>query len=1288
MKIITRNGETEEVRLDEITERIRKACSYCNNLDNRIDPVVVSMKVCNSIRDNITTSELDEVTARICMNLSLENPDWGNLGSRIIVSNHQKNTKWSFSQAMSDLYHNKDRNGESCPLVSTDVYELSKIYEHLIKPERDFLIDFFGFKTLEKSYLLKTNEKIIRETPQYLWLRVAIGIWGKNEKKVENTYNLLSQKFFTHATPTLFNAGTPRPGMLSCFLLGTEDSVDGIYKTISDCAKISKWAGGIGIHVSNIRCKDSYIRGTGGKTSGIIPMLKVYNHTARYIDQAGKRKGSFAIYLEPHHGDIFDFLKAMRNHGNEESLARDLFYALWIPDCFMEAVKQDDWWYLMCPDECPGLPDCYGEDFEKLYFGYVEQEKYRRKVKAREVWDEILKSQIESGLPYIGYKDHVNRKCNQNNLGVIKSLNLCIEITEYSDSKEYACCFTKDTKILTSTGIKDIIDCDNEMVFSYFKNDKNFEKTQHFEKAKLVCNGKKEVYEIKTFGDTPIKATKNHPFLVLERRNKNTKINKYKWKNVNELEIGDKIINPRIDTIPEFLNSSAIENEDTDFQTAGWIMGDGWLSKYGWGVCFGAHEIYAQDIVLNKLNEFHQSVLKIGNGKFASKVPGVCKKGNRWVAIKNQKRIGYFDKEIEAIEAIEAIGKIDKSDFYYNVSKYTQPNGVVNWQSSKGSFKQILKDKFGFYQVLGKHKKITEKIKNSTPNQQANFLSGIWSADGCVYEDKRGHCCLSYTSASKELLKDIHNMLLPFGIKSKYRHGEVKCRKGRFQGTVRIHDLKSKENFLKYIGFLLCPEKHNKLEFLLQQDIEKRERIPRYSDYSKIKSITKIGFETVYDLCLSDSHNFLANGLVVHNCNLISLSLPSFLKVSSNFPSTRYDIIIYTKPNCVWCDLIKVFFRQNLSKNTTGCIIHYNANSEEVLENFKNTMGITVYPKVFVSEDGIRPKLIGGFEDTVAYFRPEIDYSKLEEVVGTAVDNLNKIIDINYYPVPETKISNLKHRPIGIGVQGLADLFAKMWIIYDSDCGRKINKLIFEAIYYYAMKKSLELSKINESYSSFNGSMLSEGKFQFDLWGVKPSGNWDWESLRKDVVKFGTRNSLLVALMPTASTAQILGNNESFEPISSNMFVRRTLSGEFIVINKYLMNILHQLDLWNEEMKYKIMYHKGSIQNIKEIPSFIRDMYKTVWEIKKKTLIDMMADRGAYVDQSASFNLYAEECTPELLTKCHLHSFNRGLKTGCYYIRSRPACDSQSFTIDPSLEKKFKQELLEKEKEVCEMCSA
>jgi ribonucleoside-diphosphate reductase alpha chain len=805
MKVITRRNQTETIDLNKITERISKAIAQCfGGSDSTLDPIEISLKVCSSIHDNIHTSELDEETARICMNLGWINPDYSKLGSWIMISNHQKNVYWSFCEAMLSL--KSLLTDELCYLIK----QYGKDIEAMIQPERDFNLDYFGFSTLKKSYLLKTQDGIIRETPQYLFMRVALGIWGRNREKVKETYDMLSQKYATHATPTLFNSGTGG-GLASCFLLGTRDSVSGIFKTVTDCAQISKWAGGIGVHISNIRCKGSYIKGTGGQANGILPMMKIYNDTARYINQSGKRNGSFAMYIEPWHGEIRTFLKAMRKHGNEDVVTRDLFFALWIPNYFMDCVIENREWYLMCPNECPGLNDVYGDAFKTLYECYISKGQYLEKVQARSIWEEICKSQVETGMPYMLYKDHINEKSNQKNIGVIRSSNLCSEIVEYSDSNEYAVC------TLAS-----------------------------------IC-------------------------------------------------------------LPRFLN----------------------------------------------------------------------------------------------------------------------------------------------------------KVKINSPLRIV---------------------CASQDNPIAKLIRT----------------------------------------------------------FLDEQGIQYR-------------------IETAND-------------------NLTP--------------------VVWWNNEC-----------------------------------------------------------IGGFEACLNAFRPRMNYGLLRHTVHLLVSNLNQIIDMSFYPVNETKVSNEKHRPIGIGVQGLADVFSECWYPYASTGAKELNKLIFEAIYYFALEKSCELAKIDKPYETFQGSPLSQGQFQFNLWNVPQTSNWKWDELRTHIQKYGVRNSLLIALMPTASTSQIMGCTECFEPRTSNIFTRRTLSGEFQVVNDQLIHILNALGLWNETTRQEIIQHRGSIQSLDNCPQYIKDMFLTAWEIKKTDMINMSADRSPYVCQSQSLNFFIEDCNSNILTKIHTYAYRKGLKTGSYYIRSKPSTNADTFSI-------------------------
>ena len=767
MFVVKRDGRKEPIMFDKITARIRKLNYGLNPL---VDPVRVAMRVIEGLYDGVTTSELDNLAAEIAATMTTTHPDYAKLAARISVSNLHKNTKKSFSETMTDLYvYVNPRTGKKAPLLSDEVYKIiqknaDKLDSSIIY-NRDFGYDFFGFKTLERSYLLKLNGNIV-ERPQHMLMRVSIGIHLDDIEAALETYELMSKRYFTHATPTLFNSGTPKPQMSSCFLLTMkDDSIDGIYDTLKQTAKISQSAGGIGLSIHNVRATGSYIAGTNGTSNGIVPMLRVFNDTARYVDQGGgKRKGSFAIYVEPWHADIFDFLELKKNHGKEEMRARDLFYAMWTPDLFMKRVEENAEWTLMCPNECPNLFDVHGDEFDALYLKYEKEGKGRKTIKARDLWEKILESQIETGTPYMLYKDSANRKSNQKNLGTIRSSNLCTEILEYTSPDEIAV------------------------------------------------------------------------------------------------------------------------------------------------------------------------------------------------------------------------------------------------------------------------------------------------------------------------------------------------------------------------------------------------------------------------------------------CNLASIALPMFVK------------------------------------------------------------------------DG------------------EFDHQTLFDVTVRVTKNLNRVIDRNYYPVKEAENSNFRHRPVGLGVQGLADVFIMLRLPFTSDTAKQLNQDIFETLYFAAVTASAEEAKKDGPYQTYKGSPISKGEFQHNLWGVKDeelSGRWDWLKLRKTVKKQGVRNSLLVAPMPTASTSQILGNNECFEPYTSNIYTRRVLSGEFIVVNKHLLEDLVDRGLWNEDMKQELMRNNGSVQNIDGIPDDLKELYRTVWEMSMKDIIDMSRQRGYFIDQSQSLNLFMEGATMAKLTSMHFYGWKSGLKTGMYYLRTKSAVDAIKFTLDT----KSKAEI-EKDKEI------
>ena len=837
--VIKRDKTKEILSYDKIYNRT-KTLGDIYNISIEYSALVT--KIIDLLYNNIETSKIDELMAQQCASMASIHSDYSRLSALISISNHNKETKKPFKDTVNILKQKKGYlSDEYINFVNND----SDKYENMIDYNRNYLIDYFGYKTLERAYLMKNNN-IIVENIQHMWMRVSIQIHGNNFEKVKETYDGLSNKLFIHATPTLFNSGTKKAQLSSCFLLGMEnDSIDGIFNTLKDCASISKWAGGIGLHIHNIRCEGSHIVGTNGTSNGIVPMLRVFNNTARYVDQGGgKRNGSFAIYIEPWHGDIESFLDLRKNHGDEEMRARDLFYALWIPDLFMDCVENDKDWYLMCPNESKGLSDCYGEEFNTLYQKYIDQKKYIKKLKARDIWWKILDSQMETGTPYMLYKDSANKKSNQKNIGTIKSSNLCCEIIEYSDK-----------------------------------------------------------------------------------------------------------------------NESAV-------------------------------------------------------------------------------------------------------------------------------------------------------------------------------------------------------------------------------------------------------------------------------------------------------------------CNLASISLSSFVEFPAN--KLNGNNILYTKNNCKWCSYLKHFLDYN--KISYKCK-HIEDND---IETIKSTLSINTFPQLYNEN-----KKIGGYSDVIKLFTPSYNYDNLHKITKIITENLNHIIDKNYYPTNKTKISNLRHRPIGIGVQGLADTFSMMNISFTSEEAKVINSNIFETIYHATMEKSMELAKENGKYETFTGSPLSEGKFQFNLWNFENNNaRYNWDELRDNIMEHGVRNSLCVAPMPTASTSQILSNNECFEPYTSNIYSRRTLAGEYMIINKHLIKELCMLKIWNYKIKNDIIRDKGSIQNISEIPDYIKDKYKIVWEMSMRTIIDMAKDRGKYICQSQSMNLWIEDPNYNNLTKMHLYSWKAGLKTGIYYLRRKAKHQAQQFTVEP--EKK----LVKDEDQECLSCGS
>jgi len=1137
--VTKRSGKNEVISFDKILNRIKKLGK--NELD--VNYTSLTVKIIDRLYPNIPTTMIDELTAQQCASLATKHPDYGILASRVLISNHQKNTDDNFFKITKQLYNFKDVNDKNVPLISKNYFNVVKKNKSIVQGwldyDRDFLLDYFGFKTLERAYLMKIDKAIV-ERPQHMWMRVSIGIHGDDLKRAKETYDYMSQKFFTHATPTLFNAGTPRSQLSSCYLIGMEDdSIAGIYSTLTDCALISKWAGGIGLHIHNIRSSGSHIRGTNGTSNGIVPMLRVFNGTARYCDQGGgKRKGSFAIYMEPWHGDIEDFLEMKKNHGDEEMRARDLFYALWIPDLFMKRVMENKKWTLMCPDKCPGLSDVYGDKFVQLYEKYERDGRGIKTIDARKIWLKILDSQIETGTPYMLYKDHCNNKSNQKNIGTIKSSNLC--------------CVKGDTLLLTDKGHLKIENLKDNKVNVW--NGKEFS-----EVTVKQTNDSEELLTIEFSDGATLTCTKYHKFYIQK---------KYPTSKMK------------------------------------------------------------QDIIKSKSVELVEAKdLKINMKLIKCEYPIINNKKDLQFSYTN----GFFS-----------------GDGTYN----------TNNQSLEKQYKS-LKDKF-FVPI------------NYSLQSKLEWFAGYCDADGCIVRNDKNQS-LQISCIHKEFLINIKLMLQTCGISSKVT---LNMEERLWRLLVNSNDLQS----LTKLGF--SPKR-----LLIKEHSPQRNA----SAFVKISKITDNN-EVDKTFCFNESkrHSGIFNGVITSQCeimeysdsketavcNLASVGLSKF--VENPNPLYHKDIKsikMYSKTNCKWCKRTKELFDNN-GFDYEEINLDDDEKRKEFYNSVNETKKINSVPQIYINN-----KRIGGYKELIKILKPTFNYELLHKITKIITYNLNKVIDINFYPTSKTKTSNKRHRPIGIGVQGLADAFALMNLPFNSDEAKEINKNIFETIYHAALESSMEIAIEDGSYDTFEGSPASKGILQFDMWDVKPSNRYSWSSLKQKIKKYGLRNSLLVAPMPTASTSQILGNNECFEPFTSNIYVRRTLAGEFIMINKYLIRELIKENKWDEKIKNEIIKDNGSIQNIEHLSKELKEKYKTVWEIPMKDIIDMSADRGAFICQSQSLNLWMKVPTYDKLTSMHMYAWKKGLKTGLYYLRTKAKAAPQQFTIEPDKKN------IPYEDEVCDMCS-
>ncbi len=1307
MYVIKRNGEKEKVMFDKITLRISKLIDESET--QFLDPMMIAQKVINSIYSGVTTEELDLESAKICSNITI-NPLYNKLAGRILASNLHKKTLNTFVEKMEQIQ-------SDCSLLDEDwlnwIIINRESINNMMDYSRDYTFDFFGFKTLERSYLLKNhNTNQYYERPQDVFMRVASFINMGDLEKVKITYDLLSTKAYTHASPTLFNAGTKRPQLSSCFLLNTNDSLEGITKTWDRVAQISKWAGGIGLHVSNVRSKNSIIRGTNGVSSGIIPMLQVYNNIARYINQAGKRKGSFAIYLENHHADIEDFLELRKNTGAETERARDLFLALWVSDLFMEQVEKDGDWYLMCPDECPNLNEVYGKEYEELYWSYVNQKKYRKIIKARKLMEKIMDSQLETGTPYILYKDHANEKSNQKNIGIIKSSNLCVDY---------------DTHIITNEGIFKIGDLENKNI--------NIWNGSEFSKVDIKKTNTNQIMNKIIFSNgEELVCTPEHKFYIQTKYTHSAHNKTAHSKNwMKEIRAKDLKENMKIIKF-EF---PIIDNKNEEFNypyTHGLFCADGtyYLEKDEIKQCnynkFENNDFCKKHLFMKNYSKNNDLIINkdICNGIVGIKRPLLFLYG------KKQKLEKYINIRDDCNKRINT--KINRTDFSLPIDlpeKYIVPY-------------------------------------NHSLNIKLRWLEGFVDGDGCI-TNNNGTQTMQMSSINLDFLKDIKKLINTLGIDCKINIMNLKNQRLLPDGQGGIALFECQTSYRLIISAYNL-QKLVKLGFNPKRlVINDRQCNREAGTFIKVKEIIE-NYKIGDTYCFTEpiKHTGVFNGiltgqcseiLLVSNdeehavCNLASICLNKFLKP---FRSEK-KWTIYTKPNCKYCKWAKNYFEfrnfeyeeKELNKSDTEnrnyLIKHLNNNSNSSSNN-NCEEGACSYQKITYPQIFYGDTYIGGFDDMIQYTADDYDYNKLWETAYIATINLDHVVDINYYPTPETKCSNLRNRPLGLGIQGLADTLVSMKIPYESEMALRFNRNMMETIYHASLTASMNMAharhddikyfiecyhdknylniinipeyydknvrldndklnqiyhehKINKcemkltshfgaysSYLSNGGSPMSKGLLQFDLW--KEEGSvCNWDNLRDGINEYGVRNSLLVALMPTASTSQIMGNNECFEWFTNNIYTRRTLAGDFPLVNKHLVFDLLAIGEWNENIKQTIIATDGNISdsNLFNIPASYKELYKTIWDIKQLWVLKHARARAPFVDQTQSMNIFMGTPDYNKLLNCHMWAWKNGLKTGMYYLRSKPSEGAMKVTVDPNLQKQIDKS---KDLSACESCSA
>lgn len=1138
MIVVKRNGKEERLSFDKITSRIEK---LCYNLDSAVDAVKVSQMVISGLTSGVTTSQIDQEAARKAAQMVTFHPHYSVLAARLAVADLHRRTTKCFSELVEKLHsYVHEKTGRHMPLVSDEL--LATVRKHkdtldaAIIHNRDMTFTYFGLRTLMRSYLLKMGGEVV-ESPQHMYMRVALGIHGEDIERVLQTYDLLSKGILSHASPTMFNSGTPNPQMASCFLLqppGDQDSIDSVFRLLYNCAAISKTAGGIGFSASTFRAKGSYIAGTNGTSNGLVPLLRNFNTTARYVDQGGnKRPGAFACYLEPWHADVFSWLELKLQGGKEEMRARDLFYALWVPDLFMRRVEQDGMWTLMCPHECPGLCDVWGDEFDALYTKYEREQRGVRTIRAQELWFQILRVQKETGSPYMLYKDACNAKSNQQNIGTIKQSNLCV---------------AGDTEVLTEHGPQSILSL----------------ATAH-ETAKDVA----EQTDDRTKTEAHLQALRDRRALVSNERK------------VRTLESEICAIEAKLAALPE----PAARKSKGPRPVKVW-NGKAWSEV--------VPQRTAEKVPLIRITTSHGSVID-------------CTREHKFILADGATRV-----DAQALVIGSRLAPTPPVKY---------PGSVKYDLAENDAFRR------GFIYAYGVLKKGTDPA-SLAPRPPSLKVPCLVIPKDNVTKDTLARLGYNEAMVRKQAPSENHELLAFVPVVEGEQALQTRtmapepARRAWVTGFMtacggRLDEVRGSHSLLKRPRMMFRSVGEDARLSPAGRDGVWQMHWPRAGDDGTpvVTSIQDMGaVEDTYCFTEPDEHAGVFNDQLTGQCS---------------------EIVEYTSPDEIAvCNLASI-----------------------------------ALPKFVSLHEADAEGSVGSF-----------DFAELHAVVKATIVNMNRVIDRNLYMIEDMRRSNLAHRPVGVGVQGLADTFAMLRMPWEETWGvphpgaRALNLQIFETMYHAALEASCELAEVEGPYASFAGSPASQGKLQYDLWGVTPSDLWDWETLKGRIAKHGLRNSLLLTCMPTASTAQILGNNESIEPFTTNMYTRKVLSGEFQVVNKYLVYELMAEGLWDDAMRQEIMAHSGSVQDILRIPKRIRDIFKTVWEISQQTLIDLAADRGAFICQSQSFNLHMSDPTDEQLSAAHFYGWERGLKTGMYYLRSKPATDAIKFTIDPSVVAHAKQQ--------------